>query len=161
MTEKDYITPENKGMVRAGIVVVILSMAIGNMFVSRRLKHMGKVNPFHSQSKAQEAKSTKTEAHKIQMDNEKYGRDFQSHRYTPIKPSLPSHLICSLNTLGLKSSPLPSTFQLKDAYHKLAMQHHPDRLPTDTDIQIKRAYEKKFQEISTAYTDALLYIDKQ
>ena len=163
MSEKDYVTPDNKGMIRAGIAVVILSMAIGNMFVSRRLKHMGKVNPFRSQSKAQEAKSTSSEAHESQTNYKQHERHFKSHHYTQIKSSIPSHVIGSFNTLELNVtslSQLPNASQLKAAYHKLAMKHHPDRLPADADIRKKRECELKFQDISTAYTDALKYIEK-
>lgn len=162
MSGSDYITSENKGIIRASIVVVILSMAIGNIFVSRRLKHMGKVNPFQNQSNTQRVKST-TEEHGSNTKNKTHGRNFKSYNYIPVKSTIPNHVIHSLNTLGFKVTSLallPSTSELKDLYHKLAMQHHPDRLPVDADIRKKRDCEKKFQEISTAYKDASAYIDK-
>lgn len=41
--------------------------------------------------------------------------------------------------------------QLKKAYRKLALKHHPDKLPKDATEEDKKAAESKFAEISVAY----------
>ena len=46
-------------------------------------------------------------------------------------------------------SPSVSDAELKKAYRKLALEHHPDRVSALGD-DVRRAAEKKFQEINAA-----------
>ena len=160
MSENGFITPENKGVVRAGIVIVILSMAIGNMFISKRLKHMGKVNIFNNKPNSPN-RDNFTNRSKSTHENQKQAKPFQ----IPKTNLLPHKVVHSLNILGFISTEstthLPSATDIKNAYHKLAMLHHPDRLPSHTDKFTKIKKEKKFQELSTAYSDVIKYIESK
>lgn len=51
--------------------------------------------------------------------------------------------------LGVSES--ASTTDIKKAYRKLALQHHPDKLPPGSSVQDKEQAEAKFTAISNAY----------
>jgi DnaJ family protein C protein 3 len=51
--------------------------------------------------------------------------------------------------LGVKRS--ASDREIKRAYHKLALQHHPDKVSADESEEIKKISQKKFRAIAEAY----------
>ena len=57
-------------------------------------------------------------------------------------------IISGLRFLGLSGSDLPSEAELKAAYHKKAMEYHPDR-PHNHDQQVDAA--EQFKELNAHY----------
>lgn len=132
-TESD----RNSRFVRYAITVALVSMAIGNIFVSKRLKHLKFKIPW---SDSQKKSSSTTSSSSSESSNS----------YSPSPKLLDPQLIKSLNKLGLSITPPPTSSQVKQAYHKLALKHHPDTL-LHANSSKKDEASRRFNELNEAY----------
>lgn len=150
--------------------IIILSMVIGNMFVSKRMKHIMKVKEGFSKSWnmwtnfSSEAESSSA-THKTTANTYATQGNTFNERKTRAVPhehcikQIPAEIATSLSLLGLPQNPFPTVQEVKSAYHKLALLTHPDVIPPKDPR--KREYEALFKKTADAYGHLIEYIDNQ
>jgi hypothetical protein len=158
-------------------------MAVGNMFVSHRMKQIMKDKGFYwniwknnkgnnsngtnntnSTNKSNNGNGSNSTHNNNGSDNVKYKSTNTSRnsnlKYSRTKKSiykLPDKIIQSLTLLNLQPNILPTRTELKTAYRKIALSIHPDTLPLDDPR--KNDYSVKFRELTEAYNTSMKYID--
>eukprot|EP01041_Mallomonas_annulata_P003210 gene3210-6341_t len=147
------------------IAAAMLGTAIGNIFVAKRMSNFMKQHAVNQASrKAAETSNIFYEFMK-NMRSRNTAQKISNHEaHTTMPPKFDGFiannlaLVPHLRNLGLPLKK-PTISELKEAFHKQAMAHHPDRF-TSTD-PCKNEHEMMFRECNNSYDYLINTLEKR
>lgn len=114
-----------------------------------RLRQEQRIKDYNYQSEQQEQVKA---AYQSWMRNK-----YNAHNRPKFGGDFLSIMTPSLSVLGLPTSQLPSRKEIKDAYARIAMHSHPDKVPEDNPRRAQ--LQRQFTEASGAYKLLLQHVD--
>ena len=159
------------------IAAAVLGTAVGNMFVVRRLRSISKLKAPGDPWEKVKADNTSKGEQNVQQEMYNNLKKFQSSqneiimkkkvlkqwyitnfdsRHRPSVSYLPEYYSKHLVVLNLPLNQYPSKSEIKEAYRKYAIAHHPDRNNVHKEVN-----NVKFRDGNEKYKELLLYIEGQ